>query len=174
MSKIILKNVRLSFPSLFKKAEFNGEQTKYEATFLISKKDQADVIAKIEKMIDAAAVDKWKKKPNSLKTCLVDGDSKDYDGYEGMMSIKAASNRRPTVLDRDKSPLVEEDGKPYAGCYVNASLELWVQDNSWGKRINCNLNGVQFFKDGESFGAGDNDSSGDFDEFDDDDDSLFD
>lgn len=174
MSKILLKNVRLSFPSLFNKAKYDGNETKFEATFLISKADQGDLIAKIKKAIDAAAVEKWKKVPKGLKTCLADGDEKDYDGYEGMMSFKAASNRRPTVLDRDKTPLVEEDGKPYAGCYVNASVELWVQDNNYGKRINCNLNGVQFFKDGESFGAGDTDASDDFDAFDDDDNDMWD
>ncbi len=35
MSKMTLKNVRLSFPSLFTKAEFDGQATKFEATFLI-------------------------------------------------------------------------------------------------------------------------------------------
>lgn len=46
--KITLKNVRLSFPSLFRKATFNGEETKYEATFLISKETQSELIAQIQ------------------------------------------------------------------------------------------------------------------------------
>jgi hypothetical protein len=37
--KILLRNVRLSFPSLFEKAEFDGQVGKYEATFLIPKTD---------------------------------------------------------------------------------------------------------------------------------------
>lgn len=168
MAKIKLENVRLSFPSLFKKAEFNGEATKFEATFLINKETQADTIKQLESAIDKAAHKHFKGKiPKALKFCLADGDEKDYDGYEGVMSIKAASNKRPTVIGRDKTPLAEEDGVMYAGCYVNAIVDLWVQDNSWGKRINCNLLGVQFAKDGDSFGAGDIDVSDDFDDMED-------
>jgi hypothetical protein len=37
---------------------------------------------------------------------------------------------------------------------VNAAVSLWVQNNQWGKRINCNLNAIQFVRDGDSFGAG--------------------
>jgi hypothetical protein len=35
-------------------------------------------------------------------------------------------------------------------------VELWAQDNQYGKRINASLGGVQFAKDGESFGGGGN------------------
>ena len=107
---------------------------------------------------------------------MADGDEKDYDGYENHMSLKAASNKRPTLIDRDKTPLAEEDGVLYAGCYVNAIVDFWVQDNQYGKRINSNLLGVQFFKDGDEFGAGDTDVTNDFesfDDFDDDDDGEF-
>jgi len=165
--KFKLENVRLSFPSIFKRSEFNGQEGKFEATFLISKESQAKVIKEIEAKIALIQKDN-KVKVSPDKICLKDGDFVDYDGYEGHMSIKAGSNRRPTVIDRDKTPLVEGDGKPYAGCYVNAILELWLQDNSYGKRVNCNLNGVQFIKEGEAFGAGDNDCTNDFDDVSDD------
>jgi len=39
MSKMMLKNVRLSFPSVFKKASFDGNEGKFEATFLVDKAD---------------------------------------------------------------------------------------------------------------------------------------
>ena len=166
--KFKLSNVRLSFPSLFKRSEFDGKEGKFEATFLVNKESQAKLIAEIEAKIALIQKDN-KVKVSPDKICLKDGDFVDYDGYEGCMSIKAGANRRPTVIDRDKTPLVEDDGKPYAGCYVNAVLELWFQDNSYGRRINCNLLGVQFSKDGDSFGAGDTDVSDDFDAFEDDD-----
>ena len=47
MSKIMLPNVRLSFPSLFHKAVFDGKETKFEATFLIDKNEQADKLSLI-------------------------------------------------------------------------------------------------------------------------------
>lgn len=167
--KIKLRNVRISFPSLFNKAEFNGDVTKYEATFLINKETQADQIADIEAKIEAA-IKENKVKVASDKRCLKDGDESDYDGYANHMSIKAANNKRPLVIDRDKSILVEEDERIYSGCYVNVTLEVWIQNNSWGKRANCNLLAVQFAKDGDAFGAGGSSGSADdFDELEDDD-----
>ena len=54
-TKIQLKNVRLSFPSLFQRAQFNGEDGKYEATFLFSKKDK-----KLKDKLDKAIAAKLK------------------------------------------------------------------------------------------------------------------
>ena len=58
MAKIKLSNVRLSFPSLFRKAVFSGEETKFEATFLIDKSSQADKIAEIDAAIKALGENK--------------------------------------------------------------------------------------------------------------------
>lgn len=166
MSKIKLTNVRLSFPSIFKRSEFDGKQGKFEATFLLNKETQADQIKMLEDAIEKALVES-KIKVASDKRCLKDGDEIEYDGYAGHMSFKASTNRRPTVIDRDKAPLVEDDNKLYAGCYVNAIVDIWIQSNSYGKRVNANLFGVQFFKDGEAFGSGDVDVTDDFDDYDD-------
>ena len=166
MSKIKLKNVRLSFPSLFKRATFDGKETKFEATFLLNKETQGDQIELIKTQIEAAIKEANIKVPSD-KRCLRDGDDSEYDGYAGNMSLKTAANKRPTVIDRDKSPLVEEDDRVYAGCYVNCVIDFWVQNNNYGKRVNCNVYGVQFVKDGEAFGSGPVDVSDDFDELED-------
>lgn len=167
MAKIKLSNVRLSFPSLFRKAVFSGEETKFEATFLIDKSSQADKIAEIDAAIKALVKGALKgAKLPADKICLRDGDDVDYAGYANHMSIKASTSKRPMVLDRDRSPLAEDDNRIYAGCHVNAILELWAQNNQWGKRINANLLGVQFFKDGEPFSDGVTATADDFDAFD--------
>ena len=163
-NKIKLTNVRLSFPSIWKRSTYNGEEGKYEASFLIPKTDKKTI--KVLEDAIAAAIAEAKIKVSPDKICLKDGDDFEYDGYEGMMSIKGSSKRRPTVINRDKSPLTEDDGIVYAGCYVNAVIGLWVQNNTYGKRVNCNLYGIQFYNDGEPFGAGDVDVMGDFDEVD--------
>ena len=164
MSKIKMHNVRLSFPSLYRKAVFGGDETKFEGTFLLDKTDHADVIKNIEIAIKAISKDKHKGKALAPdKVCLKDGDTIDYDGYAGNMSIKASSTKRPMVLGADKAPLTEDDGKPYAGCYVNAIVELWGQKNQFGERVNANLLAVQFAKDGEPFGDGVTASIDDFD-----------
>lgn len=174
MAKIKLNNVRISFPSVFRKATFSGEETKFEATFLLNKKDQADQIENLEEQIDDLLKEKLKGiKLKADKICLKDGDDIDYAGYAGNMSIKASSAKRPLVVDRDRSQLSEEDGRIYAGCYVNAMIELWAQNNQYGKRINANLLGVQFIKDGEPFADGVAASVDDFDVFDDLDDDDF-
>jgi hypothetical protein len=170
MSKIMLPNVRLSFPSLFHKAVFDGKETKFEATFLIDKAEQADKVKEIKAAIDAAIKEGLKgAKLPADKLCMKDGDGIEYAGYAGHMSLKASSQKRPIVLNRDKSPLTEDDNKLYAGCYVNAIIELWAQNNQFGKRINANLLGVQFFKDGEPFADGVTASASDFEAFKDED-----
>ena len=78
MGKIKLNNVRLSFPNLFKKAVFSGEETKYEATFLLDKKKHADLIKQIEGEIAAAIKEKWQGKIKSMpadKVFMKDGDN---------------------------------------------------------------------------------------------------
>ena len=83
-----------------------------------------------------------------------DEDELTYDGYEGMFYVRAALDTRPVIVDTDLTPLDSSDGKPYAGCYVNGTITLWTQDHPvGGKRINANLRGVQFLRDGESFGG---------------------
>jgi hypothetical protein len=153
MSKVTIKNGRLSFPSLFSKSSFNGNEGKYEATILFPKTDVATYDAIVKLIEECKTANKLGKVPAD-KIFIKDGDGIDYDGYEGMWAVKGSNNKRPTVIDRDKTPLTEEDGKPYAGCYVNAILEPWGQNNQYGKRVNANLLGVQFVKDGEPFGDG--------------------
>lgn len=160
--KIKLTNVRLAFPALFEAQTVNGEgKPAFSASFLIDPKDPQ--VKTINAAIEQVAKDKWGAKADAMlktmratdKTALHDGDTKaQYSGFEGMLYISSRSATRPLVIDCDKTPLVEADGKPYAGCYVNASVELWAQDNNYGKRINASLAGVQFFKDGDAFAGG--------------------
>jgi hypothetical protein len=157
---IKLNNVRLSFPALFTaKAMPNPDgslgKAKFGAVFLLSKKANLSDITKVKAAIEYVIKEDGKgKRPPLGKTCLRDGSEKpDTDGYgEEVMFISASTDKRPGVVDRNLSPLVEQDGKPYAGCYVNATVRLWYQDNKFGKRVNASLRNVQFVKDGEPFG----------------------
>ena len=170
--KIKLTNVRLSFPELFEAKSVNGEgKPAFSGSFLIDPKDPQ--VKMINEAIEAVAKDKWAGKAEvnlkamrtADKVCLHNGDLKaNYDGFEGNLYISARNTIRPLVLDTDKSMLAAQDGKPYAGCYVNASIELWAQDNNYGKRVNATLMGVQFYKDGDSFSGGGVASEDDFDD----------
>jgi len=155
MSKIKLKNVRLSFPSLFQTSMFGDDDTgKYEATFILDKVEHAEVIEQIQKQITAHKKDLKAATLGADRICLKDGDEQERPEFEGKMTIKANTKKRPLVIDRDKSPIVEGDNKVYGGCYVNAIISLWAQNNKYGKRVNGQLDGVQFNQDGEPFGDG--------------------
>lgn len=157
MSKIKLKNVRLSFPALFEPKAFQGGKPKFSAVFLLDKKTHALKIEEIKQAMDAVAKEKWPKKlPSGLKLGLREGSEKeDMDGYgDGVMFFSASSQKKIPVVDCDLSPLGAGDSKPYAGCYVNATVNVWAQDNEFGKRVNFGLVAVQFSKNGEPFGAG--------------------
>ena len=174
-NKIRIDNVRLSFPDLFEATQFDGQgDYKYGATFLVDPGSAADKA--IRAKIDAVAAAKWGAKApaivkaqyaknSSQSFCYYTGDTKAYDGYEGKMALSCkrdVSKGRPGVYDVDRSPLQPEDGKPYAGCYVNATVEFWAQDNQFGKTVRCTLVGVQFASDGDAFSAGSKPSEDDF------------
>ena len=101
-----------------------------------------------------------------------------FTDFEPVKTLKPKSAAEVQEIikkaNKDKTPLTEDDNVIYGGCYVNAIIELWAQDNNYGKRINANLLGVQFHKDGEPFGGGGvsvkaddfDDVSGDDDDFD--------
>ena len=152
--KMKLSNVRLSFANLFSRAVFNGEETKYGCTLLLPKSDEAQSKALVEAIKELIKTDLKGAKIGADKLCRRDGDDSEYEGFGEHWSIRASNNRRPLVLDRDRSPLTDDDGVVYSGCYVHAIIELWAQNNQWGKRINANLLGVQFVRDGAPFGDG--------------------
>ncbi|EJD0459570.1 DUF2815 family protein [Salmonella enterica] len=173
--KVILKAVRLAFAqALFEAEDYqNDGNFKFSSTFLIDKAQKA-TIAEIENAIKQVAAAKWGAKAeailksirgNSNKFCFRDGEEKpDYDGFEGQMYIKASNKARPLVLDRDRTPLTAADGRPYSGCYVNATITIFAYDSNGNKGISASLGGVQFLRDGDAFGGGIPASVDDFDD----------
>lgn len=172
-----LQNVRLSFPALWKPKAFEaGQIPKYHASFILDPEDNAADIARVRKALANVAKQEWPTGvPKSVKSCLRDGNEKEYAGYEGKLFLNASNSARPRVVDRANRPLTEEDGVLYSGCFVNASIAIWSQNNNFGKRLNASLRGVQFVADGERFGGGGVASEDEFDvlepagDFDDDD-----
>lgn len=152
--KVKLQNVRLSFPDLYKPKSVNGSEPKYGASFLLNKKDDAAQIDMLKKACQMVAQEAWPTKiPPGVKYCLHDGAEKDYDGYgPDVMFISTSATIQPPIVDENLNPLTAGSGKPYAGCAVNVVLRLWAMDNQFGKRINAQLQAVQFAADGEAFG----------------------
>lgn len=162
--EIILKNVRLSFPTLFHAKEFSAGDGKprWSAAFIVEAGSNNDKA--IRAAIEVEAKNAWGvKAPNVLKTvvgqsnkyCYSDGNTKAQDEYQGMMVLsthRSAKLSRPMIMDKDKSPLAHEDGKPYAGCYVNAKVEIYCQTGE-NSGVRGSFSVVQFAADGDSFSS---------------------
>lgn len=156
-TEINLRNVRISYPHLFEPKVFEGNtgKPKYSAKFMIPKTD-TETVKKIGDLMKAMAAASFKDKrlPPADKLCMRDGDLTNKEEDAGYWLLSASDDRRPVVVDKDRTPLVAEDDVIYPGCVVNAKVNLWAQDNKYGRRINANLLGVQFAKDGDRLGNG--------------------
>lgn len=169
---IKLRNVRLSFPTLHEaQAPKNVKDAKksFSANFLLDPKNASHVpqLKQIQAEIARLRKEAWggphpKEKPLE---CFGKGETRTnndgviYNGYEGMffLGAKSAEDKRPLILSRDKT--IISDPKEinrimYGGCFVNANINFWVQDNDFGKAIRCGLQAVQFWADGDAFGGG--------------------
>ena len=159
--KHTMLNLRIAFPNVFEpKVNEQGKAT-FGAAFIFAADHPGK--AALDKVVDEVGAAKWGAKWPAMKKQMIAGDNllvhngdakATLDGYEGNLYFNAYNAVRPTVVDRDTSPLVAADGKPYSGCYVNAILDIWAQDNQYGKKVNAQLQGVQFFKDGDAFAGG--------------------
>lgn len=167
--KIKLPNVRLSFPTLFEMKSFKDGAPSFSATFLLDKDEHAKEIKKIQRAQKSVAVAKWGDNvPRRIKTPLKDGEEKDdLDGYdEDIMFIGARSYNPIVVVDQTLNTLTKEKPGPmHSGCYVNASIQIYAQDNEYGKRVNCSLLGVMYAGKGEAFGAAAPDADEEFGEY---------
>lgn len=154
---------RLAFAqNLFQAGTVGGEgKPAFSSTFIIPK--DHPVLKELEAAEEAAAKTKWDAKAPAIlkairaagKGVVKDGDLKaSYAGFEGNAFVSARADKRPNVYGRDGSQLSQSDGVVYSGAYVHAMVEVWAQDNQYGKRINAQLTGVMFSRDGDSFGGG--------------------
>ena len=85
-----------------------------------------------------------------------------YDGFENMFALSGVRKQKdgaPLFLHNVKDPstgkaqrLTGKEGIIYAGCYVNAKVEMWAQGGIYSG-MRCGLLGVQFDGHGDSFGG---------------------
>jgi hypothetical protein len=184
---IFLTKVRLSFPKLIEPVAPQtppGAAAKYGADLII--RPDSPEYAKFMGEVASVATAKWKDmamlilknmEMDRKLRCWGNGSEKlkketmrPYEGYEGMAYISGSQNedRPPTMIDKDGNPCdpantmlrKELARKLYGGCYVNAAVSLWAQDNQFGRAIRCNLLAVQFAEDGVPFGDAAPDMSG--------------
>ena len=174
-NRITIKDVRIAYAhGVFEAraavgADGKPGKPKYGAGFIFPKDHPC--VRELSALIIKAAKTKWGDKADAMLTQLKasdrlpihSGDAKATSaGYAGNLYLNAGNQIRPLILDANKAPLAVSDGKPYSGCYVNVIVEIWAQDNQYGKRINASLLGVQFVRDGERLAGGSTASADDF------------
>lgn len=188
MSEVIyLSNVRLSFPHLAEpqrnvNAETGKERISYNCE-LIMPQDHAG-FAQFMQQFGALAAEKWKDHAQQVMQmiqadrrlrCYGRGEEKvnkktfqPYDGYAGNVYITAGRDSQPQIIQADGTPIDPNNTmayqqltrKMYGGCRVNAAVKPWLQENSYGRGVRCDLVAVQFAADDQPFGEGATDAAG--------------
>lgn len=171
-SRLILRNVRLSFPKLFKpEASVKDGPEKFGATALIDPNDpefgKANMAA--AKAAKKAVMEaEWPGRDVKFKDkrcCISKGEDniseatgEIYAGYEGMWAVTGKNNQRPTLVYRDKRPIEEKDIQKvlYGGCRSDMIFDLYtIKDpDKGGNGLFATLELVRFRADDESFGSG--------------------
>jgi hypothetical protein len=187
MSEVIfLSSVRLSFPHIVEPQRKVNEQTgkeriSYNCEFIMPK-DHAG-LAQFMQRYGVMASEKWKEHANTVMAmiqqdrksrCFGLGEEKinkktfqPYDGYAGMAFISAGRDTPPQIIQADGTPVDPANTmayqqltrKMYGGCRVNAAVKPWLQENSHGRAIRCDLIALQFAADDTPFGEGAVDAS---------------
>ena len=169
-TRITLKNVVLAFPALAEPQSLGEGEPAYGAKFPIAPNSEQQKL--IEDAIMAEAKEAWKDKAKSVLS-LLEEDGKlcftkkvykskktgePYQGFEGKHYLSTRNAKtQPTVFDQygeEVSGKGDIERKAFSGAVVHASIEVWAQDNKWGRRINCSLRGVMLTGEGENFGGG--------------------
>lgn len=158
-TKVVFGPCRLSYTHVFNKYVPDGETDGKYMTNVLIPKSEKETIKAIQQAIDAAKksgiVSMWGgKEPKKLEMPLRDGDEKE-DGnevYEDHFFVNAKSKTRPGVIDKHKSPIVDED-EIYSGVYAIVSVSFYAYDVNGNKGVACGLNNIMKFKDGERLGG---------------------
>ncbi len=168
--KIMLEEVPLAFAdALFEPKAIGDGEPAYSCRFIIEPGSKNAKL--IEQTIKDVAEDKWGEKAEGvLEGLFEDGkvalEKKEYrnkktrevyDGFEGKWSLgtrRSKDKPRPTTFDENRNEVGPSAGKHYSGAIVDASVEIWAQDNTWGRRINAEILGCMFVKHGKAFGGG--------------------
>lgn len=172
---VVLKNVRLGFPKLWR-AEKATESSapKFSAHAIIDPntatgKANIEAIKAAQKHVAVAQWgEKWENVFKSLEKNrrsfragegMTNNEGDIYSGYEGMKYLVANRSEkqgRPDVRDRKKNPTTEEDGLVYGGCYVDMVVSFFTttKKEQGGNGLFASLELVRFRDHGEAFGGG--------------------
>ena len=153
---IVVEGLLAFAQQIFTAESFESGGTEYYGTQLLidPNSESAKVLnATIEAVRTGAKLGKVK----ADRICVSDGDDTEYPSHQGMMVLRAARQAkkgRPLTVDNLLHPCVQEDNLLYSGAKARLRVNIWAQDNKWGKRINAELLVAQFIEHGDQIGGG--------------------
>lgn len=169
--KVLIKDVMLGFPALAEPQSLGDGEPAYGVKLPITPGSANEKL--IEDAIREEAKAVWKDKADSIlemlredgKLCFI---KKEYrskstgEVYEGFQKSHYLGTRnakvQPSIFNQ-YGEAIEKKGdierQAYSGAIASGvSVEIWAQDNKWGKRVNCTLLGVMLSGEGTSIGGG--------------------
>lgn len=169
-TRVMLKNVMLAFPALAEPQSLGEGEPAYGAKFPIAINSEQQKL--IEDAILAEAKEEWKDKAASVVEMLAEDGKlcftkkvykskktgEPYTGFDGKHFLSTRNAKtQPTVFNQYGEELTVKgdiERQAFSGALVNASIEVWAQDNKWGRRVNCSLRGVMLTGEGDNIGGG--------------------
>lgn len=169
---IMAKNARVSFPQLWRDQEKGNDVYPKGCVILLSETEHSNIIKTIKNTMAAA----WSTKPKLVEqmrtlkangkdplsvfkgVCLrgpgEEGWRDEYPSKHMLLKANCKKGSKPVpVLLKNGQRATEETDQIYSGCRVNVKFEIWLQDNNYGRRINCRLIAIQFAGDDEPLDA---------------------
>lgn len=144
--------VRLSYAHLFEPHQDPSGQDRYSCSLLIRKdsKDVERLKFAFQKILEDPESIKKLGNARNVDIPLRDGDEKDNPEYHGCfyLNAKAGVNNPPKIFDRDHVEIMDRS-EVYSGCYVQASISLYVYNKGANRGIGVGLRGIRKIKDGE-------------------------
>lgn len=163
-NRLILKNVRLSFPKVFEPESFQDGPLRYSTMILIDKADTATV-AELRKAEANAAEEgrnkfgaKWKPSGSIIHDADEDGTADDYPERAGHLYLTVGTNAsanfpKPGVVDKSGQTIIDPS-EVYSGVYAHVSVSPYAYNNTLKKGVSFGLNNLMILGHGERLSGG--------------------
>ena len=174
-----IKDCRLSFPNLLVAKATQGGVPKFNCNFVME--PDAVEFQELKEIVWEMAQAKWGDNAQAVMTmisqdkrlrCYGNGNEKIsnktmkvYEGFEDKVYISASNDTQPKLYGADAielPPTANANQLFVGGNYVAGIVSFWLQDNTHGRAVRANLDGVQYLREGEHYGSAGPDTAGIF------------
>lgn len=131
-----------SYLNVFKKGTYENKETNYNFTMMFTKDTN---LKEMNEKLTLAKIYQWGKDktkwPKNIASPIRDGDESDKESEHGYWIVKATSNEKPAIVDKNGDEILES-GQVYAGAIYRAHLQAAVYE------LSKNNIGVKFYAQG--------------------------